>query len=102
MSAWVPVVVALITGPMMWLLVRFDKRNTQQHADNTKVLRTIFEAQAELKDDVRIVKTDVAAVKMDVAAVKTDIIEMRTDHRRMTDGAKLLSERLRLLEHPRN
>jgi cytochrome c-type biogenesis protein CcmH/NrfF len=39
---WIaPVVVALIGGPLMWLLTRFDKRNTEQHGENLKVLNRI-------------------------------------------------------------
>jgi hypothetical protein len=38
---WVPIVVALITGPLMVLMKRFDKRNTEQHADNQRVLLRI-------------------------------------------------------------
>jgi len=38
---WVPVLVALIGGPLMWLLTRFDKRNTQQHGANMEVLQRI-------------------------------------------------------------
>lgn len=39
---WVtPVVVALIGGPLMWLLKRFDNRNTKQHAQNQDVLLRI-------------------------------------------------------------
>jgi hypothetical protein len=38
---WVPIVVALIGGPLMWGLSRFDKRNTKQHAENQEVLLRI-------------------------------------------------------------
>jgi len=38
---WVPIVVALITGPLMVLMKRFDRRNTEQHADNQRVLLRI-------------------------------------------------------------
>ena len=38
---WVPIVVAVIGGPLMWGLAKFDKRNTQQHAENQKVLLRI-------------------------------------------------------------
>jgi hypothetical protein len=38
---WVPVAVALIGGPVMWFLQRFDKRNTEQHGSNMKVLERI-------------------------------------------------------------
>jgi hypothetical protein len=38
---WVPVLVALIGGPLMWLLARFDRRNTEQHGANMQVLHRI-------------------------------------------------------------
>lgn len=38
---WVPIVVAVIGGPLMWGLTKFDRRNTQQHAENQKVLLRI-------------------------------------------------------------
>lgn len=36
-----PVLVALIGGPVMWFLARFDRRNTEQHGENQKVLTRI-------------------------------------------------------------
>lgn len=40
--AWLtPVLVAVIGGPLMWFLTRFDRRNTQQHAENKEVLERI-------------------------------------------------------------
>lgn len=42
MEGWlVPILVALIGGPIMWFLNRFDRRNTQQHGENQKVLTRI-------------------------------------------------------------
>lgn len=42
MSAiYVPIIVALIGGPVMWLLHRFDKRNTEQHGQNMAVLSRV-------------------------------------------------------------
>lgn len=38
---WVPIVVALITGPMVVAMKRFDRRNTEQHGENLKVLNRI-------------------------------------------------------------
>lgn len=38
---WVPIVVALIGGPLMVLLTKFDKRNTAQHGANMEVLQSI-------------------------------------------------------------
>lgn len=36
-----PVLVACIGGPVMWFLTRFDRRNTEQHGENQKVLTRI-------------------------------------------------------------
>jgi len=49
-AVWVPLAVALIGGPVMWFLTRFDKRNTDQHAENQKVLNRI-ESKIEKVDD---------------------------------------------------
>lgn len=35
------VLVALIGGPIMWLLTRFDRRNTEQHKENQDLLTRI-------------------------------------------------------------
>ena len=52
MSAiYVPILVALIGGPVMWLLARFDRRNSDQHSNNMNVLN-------EIKEDVREVRND--------------------------------------------
>ena len=40
-AVWVPLAVALIGGPVMWFLSRFDRRNTEQHGENQKVLLRI-------------------------------------------------------------
>lgn len=45
-----PLAVALIGGPVMWFLTRFDKRNTDQHAQNQAVL-TRIESKIEKVDD---------------------------------------------------
>jgi len=49
-TVWVPVIVAIIGGPLMWFLARFDKRNTQQHGANMKVLERI-ESKVDKVDD---------------------------------------------------
>lgn len=36
-----PILVACIGGPVMWFLARFDRRNTEQHGENQKVLNRI-------------------------------------------------------------
>ena len=51
MSSWfVPIVVALVGGPLMWLLSRLDRRNTEQHGANMKVLERI-ETKVERVDE---------------------------------------------------
>jgi len=40
-AVWIPVIVALIGGPMMWFLSRFDKRNTEQHGENMRILKRV-------------------------------------------------------------
>jgi hypothetical protein len=40
-AAYVPILVALIGGPVMWFLARFDKRNTEQHGENMKILSRV-------------------------------------------------------------
>lgn len=40
-AVYVPIIVALISGPLMWLLFRFDRRNTEQHGQNMAVLNRV-------------------------------------------------------------
>jgi hypothetical protein len=47
--AWASIIVALISGPIMWLLWRLDKRNTEQHGQAVDLIK-------ELKKDVNAVK----------------------------------------------
>jgi len=54
------IVVALITGPLMWFLHRFDKRNTDQHRENGETLDRI-----ENKLDRHDVKLDRLDAKLD-------------------------------------
>ena len=50
MHWWVPIVVALIGGPMMWGLHRLEKRNTAQHGESLSTLHRI-ETRIEKLDD---------------------------------------------------
>lgn len=36
-----PIAVAVIGGPLMWLLARFDRRNTEQHGENMRILKRV-------------------------------------------------------------
>lgn len=46
-TAIVSIVVALIGGPLMWLLHRLDKRNSEQHKDN---LDTLYDIRNRVDD----------------------------------------------------
>jgi len=60
------IVVAIIGGPVMWLLYRLDKRNTQQHGQSMAIIQ-------EVKSDVKDVKSDMIDVKSDVRDLKSDV-----------------------------
>jgi hypothetical protein len=48
---WItPIVVALIGGPLMLALKRYDTRNTKEHGENYKVLRRIEEKVDHIDD----------------------------------------------------
>lgn len=40
-SVWVPIIVAIITGPIVVVLQKLRKENTEQHAEGRILLRTI-------------------------------------------------------------
>jgi len=54
-AVFVPVTVAVIGGPCMWLLARFDKHNTQQHNSNMHVLKRIEGKVTNIEDKVGMV-----------------------------------------------
>lgn len=41
LEVFIPVAVAVIGGPLMWFLRRFDRRNSEQHAQNLQSLNRI-------------------------------------------------------------
>lgn len=51
-----PIIVALIGGPLMWGLKKFDERNTRQHAANMAVA-------AETLAEVKSARLDIARVE---------------------------------------
>lgn len=80
---WVPIVVALIAGPVMWALKRFEKRNDAQHAENGVMLASIKEAVLENRDDIRDVKQDVRSLKQDhrhLSAQHRDLADRLEQH----------------------
>jgi hypothetical protein len=79
-AIWVPVIVALIAGPVMWALKRFERRNDEQHAENGAVLSSIKEAVLENRDDIR--------------EVKRDVQDLKADHRHLSTEHRNLAQRL--------
>lgn len=49
MAAYSAIIVALISGPLMWLLYRLEKKNTDQHGQAIDLI-------ASVKDDIKEVK----------------------------------------------
>jgi len=67
---WIgPIVVALIGGPLMFLLRKLDRNNTSQHGQNLQVLNEIKEAIKEIKKDITDVQVDVRVVQSDVKGI---------------------------------
>ena len=57
MSVWfVPIAVALISGPLVVLMSRFDKRNTEQHDRNMEELKRIGDSIDDVS--VKVTKLD--------------------------------------------
>ena len=60
---YIPIVVALIGGPVMWFLSRFDKRNTEQHGQNMKILERV-ETKLD-RMDVKVDRVDEKVERLD-------------------------------------
>jgi hypothetical protein len=50
MEAWVPVVAAVITGPIVVILQRLRKENTSQHAESRGILEHILQRVEKIND----------------------------------------------------
>ena len=94
MSAWTPIIVAIIAGPLMWGLLRLDKRNTNQHETAMEVHKANQELLTGLRSDVSIVKTDVLDVKADVRDVKSDVRQLRSRVDDIEEDLIILEEEL--------
>ena len=80
-AAWAAVVVAMISGPLMWVLYRFDKRNTQQHGEAVKIIQEVKCKVSDVQADVRDVKGDVRLLKSDVRLLQAKEEPMRAKNR---------------------
>lgn len=52
MGWWVPIIVAVITGPVVVLLEKLRKENTQQHAESRSLLDNLVVNVLDLKDSI--------------------------------------------------
>lgn len=51
---WIsPIIVALIGGPLMFLIKMLDRHNTRQHSQNMDVLTSIKASVDEVRNDVK-------------------------------------------------
>lgn len=73
---YVPVVVALISGPLMWLLYRFDQRNTVQHDQNMKILSRV-ETKVD-RVDSKVDRLDAKADRIDARVTELEKPKART------------------------
>jgi archaellum component FlaC len=79
LNAWTPIIVALITGPIMWVLIRFDRRNTEQHNKAMEVHETNQKLLHVITTDVHQVKLSLGDVKDDFFDVKNDLSHLKGD-----------------------
>lgn len=49
LAAWSGIIIALISGPIMWLLYRLDKRNTDQHGEAIELIKSVKKDITEIK-----------------------------------------------------
>ena len=50
MAAYSAIIVALVSGPIMWLLYRLDRRNTEQHGSAVNLIQSVKKDISEVKD----------------------------------------------------
>lgn len=67
------VAVAVISGPVMWFLKRFDKRNTEQHDKNMEVLSRVESKVDRLDEKVDHLDNKVIHVDSKIYYVDTKV-----------------------------
>lgn len=60
MNWWVPLVVAVITGPVVVLLQMLRNENTTQHAESRELLHHMIIKVDDIHDDVADLKEDLS------------------------------------------
>lgn len=62
------VAVAVVGGPVMWVLTRLDRRNTEQHGVNASTL-------TDIRDELRATRSEVTATRCAIDAVSRDMAD---------------------------
>ena len=65
MNWWVPIVVAVITGPVVVLLQRLRSENTEQHAESRSLLHHMIIRVDDIHDNLHELKEDFNEHKKD-------------------------------------
>lgn len=70
----------------MWVLVRFDRRNTSQHKDamvvheeNRALLQTLHANQVDMKKDLVEIKMDATETRADVRELRLRVRDIEAD-----------------------
>jgi peptidoglycan hydrolase CwlO-like protein len=89
-----PIILALLGGPVMYFIKRFDDHNTHQHNKNLEALKHIHDNIEHVKESVHSMKLDVTGVKMDVSDVKMDVRDVQSGVKSMQKDVRVLDDRL--------
>lgn len=57
--AWSGVIIALISGPLMWVLYKFEKTNTKQHGKSMAKIEKIENSVFEISRDLSKIDTKI-------------------------------------------
>lgn len=87
-AVFVPIIVAMIGGPLMWMLHRLDKRNTEQHGNSMNILTGLQQSITEVSTDVKVMRSDVKSLKK--------------EHKRLSHEHKTLARRMDEHERGKN
>jgi hypothetical protein len=81
-AAWASIIVALISGPIMWVLYRLDKRNTQQHGQAVDLIK-------EVRQDVSNIKLIQSLTNFKIDR-QVEVLEKHLEEHGNADNADLL------------
>jgi methionine synthase II (cobalamin-independent) len=74
-AIFVPIIVAVIAGPVVAIVKKFDENNTSQHARSMNVLNSIQSNLSDLKSDVGMIQLDTRIIQSDVKQIDARLNE---------------------------